>query len=92
MVDFSRVESFTASRFFYKIHEGLFQRIFQEKTSAKVYSGKINESTPRENFHPVNFPNKLTVNNLSKFKNACVTGGYNEINTYTFLGYTFPCP
>ena len=42
--------------FFNKIHEGLSysSESFQEKSSAKVYSGKIIES----NFLPVNFPNK----------------------------------
>ena len=35
--------------------------IFQEKTFANVYSGKIIESKPLENFLPVNFPNQLTV-------------------------------
>ena len=87
-----RVESFTASRFFTKFMKVYSNEIFQEKPSAKVHAGKITESTPRENFHPLNFPNKLTVNNLSKLNNVCVTGGYNEINTYTFLGYTFLCP
>ena len=65
VVGFLRVESLTALQNLW-----LFQQIFPEKSSTKVYSGKISESMPAGKFLPVNFPNKLTVNHLLKFGNA----------------------
>ena len=70
MLEFSRVERLTASCFLTKFLKVYSSEMFEEKSSAKVYLGKMFESTQARNFLPVNFPKKLTVNHSLKFGNA----------------------